>query len=173
MFKIAEEGLKKSQVEGHRINPICLPKPNRPEPDKGVHSGWGNPLPIYYYNAFGQGFLPFAIDSFKQWHYKMDIFQNCSEEIWIGLGLLEDKIDMTLKENLETIYETVGMRSKAPYPPGLICAREKSSQFCPTPGDSGSPLMVRRADNRFTHTILNREHSTTRSSKTTLNFGKS
>ena len=38
--------------------------------------------------------------------------------------------------------------SKAYYPPGLICAKDVTSRFCPTAGDSGSPLMVREANPR-------------------------
>ena len=33
--------------------------------------------------------------------------------------------------------------SEAYYPPGLICAKDATLKFCPTAGDSGSPLMVR------------------------------
>ena len=35
------------------------------------------------------------------------------------------------------------------YPPGLICAKDMTRQFCPTAGDSGSPLMVKNSDDRY------------------------
>ena len=31
------------------------------------------------------------------------------------------------------------------YPPGLICAKDVTRQFCPNAGDSGSPLMVKKS----------------------------
>ena len=36
------------------------------------------------------------------------------------------------------------------YPPGTVCAREKRFEFCPTSGESGSPLMVEDEEGRFT-----------------------
>ena len=35
------------------------------------------------------------------------------------------------------------------YPPGLICAKDVTRQFCPNAGDSGSPLMVKNSDDRY------------------------
>ena len=158
VFKIDEEGLKESQAKGDEINPICLPYPNRENAVKGVHSGWGNPPPLYYYDAFGQGFLPFAIDSLKQWHYDMDIYPDCRDEPDNGLGhfgpWLHAYHNQSYLEEAEKNIATLGLLSKAVYPPGLICAREAASQFCPTPGDSGSPLMVKRKDNRYDSLII-------------------
>ena len=35
------------------------------------------------------------------------------------------------------------------YPPGTICAREKNLKFCPTSGESGSPLMIEDDEGRL------------------------
>ena len=35
------------------------------------------------------------------------------------------------------------------YPPGLVCAKENTKWFCPTSGESGSPLMRKNDNNRF------------------------
>lgn len=152
VFKIDEADLKKSQADGHRINPICLPYPNRENSTKGIHSGWGNPPPLYYYEAFGKGFLPFAIDSLRQWHYNMEIYPDCRDEPDDGLGYWAGWLNYANNSQaLEQAKENLAAKfalSKAVYPPGLICAREAAHQFCPTPGDSGSPLMVKRRDDR-------------------------
>ena len=41
------------------------------------------------------------------------------------------------------------------YPPGTVCAREKNLKFCPTSGESGSPLMVEDEEGRFAALGLN------------------
>ena len=41
------------------------------------------------------------------------------------------------------------------YPPGTICARETNREFCPTSGESGSPLMVRGQEDRLEAVGLN------------------
>ena len=44
------------------------------------------------------------------------------------------------------IYEdyiyTLNYPSDSYYPPGTVCAVEREGKFCPTSGESGSPLMV-------------------------------
>ena len=35
------------------------------------------------------------------------------------------------------------------YPPGLVCAKEFARLFCPSSGESGSPLMIRNEESRF------------------------
>ena len=35
------------------------------------------------------------------------------------------------------------------YPPGLVCAKENTKWFCPTSGESGSPLMKKNDGGRF------------------------
>lgn len=123
VFKVVKGGLANSSFLD--INPICLPEPDRPKPKEGVQSGWSKPPPLYYFKEFGEGFLSFITDTFKQWHYKMKIQDECKEP--------------SRTEAFDTVIE---YPSKAYYPPGLICAKDVTSRFCPTAGDSGSPLMV-------------------------------
>merc|ERR1719295_2558873 len=83
------------------INPICLPAPGRPVATEGVQSGWSGSPPLYYVNQFGNGFLSFITDTFKQWHYKLNIDSRCEEPRF-------------------SIYadQTIRQPSKAYYPPG-------------------------------------------------------
>ena len=130
IFKINPQGLAKSSAL--EINPICLPDPVKPNPKVGVQSGWSNPPPLHYFKEFGEGFLPFVTDTFKQWHYKLKIDDDCREP------------NRTEAFGLDITYP-----STAYYPPGLICAKEVTSQFCPNSGDSGSPLMVKNSLGRY------------------------
>merc|ERR1712067_163418 len=41
------------------------------------------------------------------------------------------------------------------YAPGTICAREKNLEFCPTSGESGSPLMVQDEQGKFSSLGVN------------------
>ena len=45
--------------------------------------------------------------------------------------------------------------SNSYYPPGTVCATEVQGQFCPTSGESGSPLMVRDSQGRMTTVGVN------------------
>ena len=39
--------------------------------------------------------------------------------------------------------------SNSYYPPGTMCAEEKSGEFCTSSGESGSPLMVRSENGKL------------------------
>ena len=41
------------------------------------------------------------------------------------------------------------------YPPGTLCAQEKNLRFCPSSGESGSPLMVEDDEGRFSAVGVN------------------
>ena len=123
VFKILEGGPQLN------INPICLPDLGMREPKTGFQSGWSNPPPLYYFRFFGNGFLSFVTDTFKQWHYKLKIEEECKEPT-----------------KSEAFDADIKYPSKAYYPPGLICAKDVTFRFCPTAGDSGSPLMVKVDD---------------------------
>ena len=135
IFKIKEESSAALQdhSSASEINPICLPDPVSSNAKEAVNSGWANPPPLYFFDQFGSGFLPFLRDTFKQWHYKMRIEDDCREP-----------------RNLEANGLNITYPSVSYYPPGLICAKDITSQFCPTAGDSGSPLMVKDNLGRFT-----------------------
>ena len=137
IFKIKEESSAalqdhSSAFEKNEINPICLPDPVSSNAKEAVNSGWANPPPLYFFDQFGSGFLPFLRDTFKQWHYKMKIEDDCREP----RKLESNGLDIT--------YPSVSY-----YPPGLICAKDITGQFCPTAGDSGSPLMVKNSQGQY------------------------
>merc|ERR550532_3296344 len=129
VFKVLEA--EEVAWSDYPINPICLPDPGRAAAKEGVQSGWSNPPPLYYFNQFGSGFLRFVADTFKQWHYKLNIEERCEEP----------RIS-------EFAAQVIQHPSEAYYPPGLICAKDATLKFCPTAGDSGSPLMVWQDERR-------------------------
>ena len=140
VFKIESGGLETGT--SLEIYPICLPNNNMPvakwqeesrggRTTEGVQSGWSKPPPLHYFKNVGEGFLSFITDTYKQWHYKMKIQEQCHEPT-----------------STEAFDNLIQYPSKAYYPPGLICAKDVTSRFCPTAGDSGSPLMVREANPR-------------------------
>ena len=75
----------------------------------------------------------------KQWHYAMDITK-CEDP-------------KTLPIRPTTLYPNAGRPLNYPsnsyYPPGTVCAVEKLGKFCPTSGESGSPLMVTDQEGRM------------------------
>ena len=108
----------------HQIYPACLPT-EAPTWTTGVHSGWSSAPPLDYVVSQVPQYLQVYRHFSQQWHYKMDITE-CRDplrEFWTG-NLLK--------------YPT-----KSYYPPGTVCATEINFDFCPTSGESGSPLMVR------------------------------
>ena len=127
IFKVTGRSIKEANTSANEINPICLPGPTRPtpNPEEGFHSGWANPPPLNYFRKFGPGYLSFVTDTFKQWHYKLDIEGSCRNPTYAAPDV-------------------------SYYPPGLICAKEVNRQFCPNAGDSGSPLMVKDGIGRYT-----------------------
>ena len=44
---------------------------------------------------------------------------------------------------------TLNYPSNSYYPPGTVCAVEKEGKFCPTSGESGSPLMIKDDEGRM------------------------
>ena len=134
IFKIKEESSAALQdhSSASEINPICLPDPVSSNVKEAVNSGWGNPPPLHFFDQFGSAFLPFVMDTFKQWHYKMKIEDDCREP-----------------HKLEFNGQDITYPSVSYYPPGLVCAKDITSQFCPTAGDSGSPLMVKNSQGRY------------------------
>ena len=102
----------------HQLYPACLPLEESNNYD-AIHSGWSTPPPIEYLWKYAPLYVPFHEDFFKQWHHRMYITE-CR--------------DPPISSNFPT--DTY-------YPPGLICANEDTLSFCPTSGESGSPLMVK------------------------------
>ena len=112
------------------IYPACLPSGQSGQ-DRGIHSGWSTPPDLNYIIQHATGFLSSYRDFFKQYHYSMDIVP-CKDPITnLGGSVLQHP-------------------SNSYYPPGSICVKEMTSQFCPTKGESGSTLMVKdSSSNRF------------------------
>ena len=120
VFKVSSGSLTFSK--DLKIYPACLPKKDRNRPTEGFHAGWSKPPPR---DAFTD--VPSIYDDFfKQWHYKMDVFEKC-------------------KDPTETL--AFGAQIKYPsnsyYPPGTVCARDFMADSCFSTGDSGAPLMVK------------------------------
>ena len=63
----------------------------------------------------------------------------------------EDPKTYTDQENWGPIYtlNTLNYPANSYYPPGTVCAKEVLGEFCPTSGESGSPLMVRNDQGRM------------------------
>ena len=125
------EDIDQIHFERNKIYPGCLPKGNfQKEEDAqlGIHSGWSTPPPLSYLQDNAPFHLPYYRDFRKQWHYRMDLVhcEDPSENEINGLPLQ--------------------FPSKTFYPPGLICAKEQRRYFCPSSGESGSPLMTEDKD---------------------------
>ena len=122
------------QSQTHNIYPACLPTQPLPDTDAvihAIHSGWSKAPPLEYVTNIAPGHLKHYGDFFKQWHYSMNI-TNC--------------------EDPKTYYRTgaeVKYQTNSYYPPGTVCAVERAAEFCPTSGESGSPLMVRDDQGRL------------------------
>ena len=90
-----------------------------------IQSGWSIPPPLKFLQKTAEGYIPFYRDFFKQWHFRMETTE-CSEP----------SSNSITGEDLEFPTSTY-------YPPGLVCAKEFTRSFCPSPGESGSTLMTR------------------------------
>ena len=120
VFFVDDEELKKSE-DG--IVPICLPDNNGKSATNAIHSGWSSPPPLKFLNQSLPLHVPYYEAFFKQWHYAMKI-KPCQDP------------------------NTFKFPSNSSYPPGVMCAVEKFGEFCPSSGESGSPLMVQE-DSKF------------------------
>ena len=126
-----------AQSTTHRIYPACLP--TKPLSDKelyAVHSGWSKPPPLDYVTANAAHHLDYYSYFSKQWHYSVNLTK-CEDPRTIPI----------------TLYPYTGEPLNYPtnsyYPPGTVCAVEQEGKFCPTSGESGSPLMVTDDEGRM------------------------
>ena len=121
-----------AQSRTHKIYPACLPSPSKNHLNTtAVHSGWSKPPPLEYVTNNAPAYEEFFVEFFKQWHYFMNITK-CEDP----------KTDFLTGEPLK-------YPSNSYYPPGIVCAVEIVRQFCPTSGESGSPLMVTDDEGRM------------------------
>ena len=133
------ENLSQEQIS--TLTPVCLPGPQDHNSMSGVHAGWSSPPPNEYLpDSFAELISEFS----KMWHYNMSLTE-CQDPTrsyssgFLGVG-----------SGLDLQYPT-----NSYYPPGTICAREKEFKFCPTSGESGSPLMVEDREGKFSVVGIN------------------
>ena len=121
------------QSRTHNINPACLPTQplSESDPVSAVHSGWSRPPQLDYVTTNAHHYEDYYGEFFKQWHYSMNITK------------CEDPKTYLLSETF------LNYPSNSYYPPGTVCAVEKEGEFCPTGGESGSPLMVTNDEGRM------------------------
>ena len=131
VIKVADRNFEE-QSRTHNIYPACLPSPyNNLQDTEAVHSGWSKPPPLDYVTNNAPLHEEYLREFFKQWHYSMNITK------------CEDPKNYLNSETLLTYP------SNSYYPPGTVCAVERLGEFCPTSGESGSPLMVTDQEGRM------------------------
>ena len=130
MIHIREDDNFEEKSELHKIYPACLPT-QAMTATNGIHSGWSTPPPRDYVESFVPAYLEVYHHFSKQWHYNMDI--------------------VTCRDPLDNFWSGVPLNypTDSYYPPGTICATEIQNEFCPTSGESGSPLMVQDSQSRY------------------------
>ena len=128
---VAEEPLTSQDVS--RLTPACLPEAH--SSSFAVHAGWSSPPPLKYVQEEFPVFEDYYQDFMKMFHYNMTLM-TCQDP-----GQYFNQNGPT---GVKVTYPT-----NSYYPPGTVCAREKNLEFCPTSGESGSPLMVRNKEGKF------------------------
>ena len=123
-----------AQSRTHNIHPACLPTQPLSDTQSAVHSGWSKPPPLDYVTTNAPGHLDYFGHFTKMWHYS------------VNLTKCEDP--KTAVNEYGDIY-TLNYTTNSYYPPGTVCAVEKLGEFCPTSGESGSPLMVEDEEGRM------------------------
>lgn len=140
IFKVNDEKLRESGVQKYKINPVCISEKDAKREQRmeneekeapfGIQAGWAEPPPFPFILKYAPAYAPLYRDFFKQWHYRMDIFEKC-----------EDPKNSTFGE--------LQCPSNTSYPAATICARDFAKSACFTSGESGSPLMVQDDDKIF------------------------
>ena len=85
---------------------------------------WSRPPPLDYVTTNVPEYQEVYGEFSKQWHHAMNITK-CEDPqsyFWTGVPLKHP--------------------TNSYYPPATVCATEVQGEFCPTSGESGSPLMV-------------------------------
>ena len=126
IFIVDDKELKKKVDEmKHSIVPICLPSISHQTPTTAIHSGWSSPPPLEFLEQNLPFYVPYHQEFFKKWHYAMNVVR------------------------CEDPNPSLKYPSNSSYPPGVVCAVEKYNEFCPSAGESGSPLMFKE-DGKYT-----------------------
>ena len=111
------------------LRPACLPLSGdiSEKEREAVQAGWSSPPPISVVASEASQFVPQYSDWFKLWHYKMELVPCRDPSVYA----------------IWPSNSAVQFPSNTYYPPGTVCAQEISFGFCPSSGESGSPLIVR------------------------------
>ena len=135
VFKVDDTKLR----EQTQINPACLPKYEYgDEQIYAVHAGWSTAPPDEFLQekldlgvqdllGTTNGFINHKEEFRKMWHYQM------------RLGFCRDPVQDESGNSFQ--YPTNSF-----YPKATICASDIENTFCPTSGESGSPLMVKKSE---------------------------
>jgi len=132
IFKVNDEKIQNGEVERLHLYPACISKKGfNSEKERqnnfipsGIQAGWSEAPPFPFLNTYAEAYVRFYRDFFKQWHYKMDIYEKCEDPKNSTFGRLK-------------------CPSNTSYPPATVCAFDFAKQACFSPGESGSPLMTR------------------------------
>ena len=125
VFKVKDTQL--ANADSERIYPACLPDPKSKRSSFGFQSGWAPPPQYYYVEKFWPFFIQHYGDLSKQFHYKMEINDQCEDP-----------------KSIKVYGKQLKYPSNTSYPAGTVCAKD-FLRHCYTTGDSGSPLMVRNS----------------------------
>ena len=129
VFKVDDTQLKNTK---QKVYPACLPKYDDDEQSYALHSGWSSAPPDdFLQNTLNlddtNGFYNHRYEFRKMWHYNMSI-KTCKDP---------DK-----EPNADYSYQ---YPTNSYYPKATICATDIENKFCPTSGESGSPLMSKKS----------------------------
>ena len=129
-----EDSNFEAQSKTHKIYPACLPPQHQTSSSlvnqSFLHSGWSTAPPREYVEDSAPDYLQVYQQFSKQWHYNMT-----------QVPCKDLDYDFLTFEDLK--YPT-----NSYYPPGTVCASETFREFCPTSGESGSPLMSKVEESR-------------------------
>ena len=84
IYKVDDTPIK-DRMDYIQLYPACLPTSEKSPATLnlsktfGIHSGWSHPPPLKFIQSKAAGYLKFYGDFYKQWHYKMEIMNKCSD----------------------------------------------------------------------------------------------
>lgn len=132
VFKVNDKQIRQRKtIRERQLNPACLPKTKaRRNPTQGIHAGWSGSPPRSFIMKFAPAYLNVYSDFSKEWHYLMTIL-TCKDPQRNGF------------------YNNFKSPSDTYYPPGVVCAVDFAKNACFSGGESGAPLMVKNAFDRF------------------------
>lgn len=130
VLHVRDENFEKLSTK-HQIYPACLPTNQQLSSTSAIHAGWSTSPPLDFVSTNVPAYLSVYQHFSKQWHYNMTV-ETCKDPQTNFIN------NSTLK-----------FPTNSYYPPGTICATEILRKFCPTSGESGSPLMVKDERSKF------------------------